>query len=256
MSCTILNPKSGGLLPGTNVSVSDATNLIKGGVTQDLVNAGLSRVMGSKGTYQTGTGYIIHNLGMNMATGVATKLAKNTLGNTAKWVALSLSGALGGMSRNQYLATVMFAESMGESNWMSSSVKSAILNGDYIRVPIEMMNYSSNKRGYKQNLANRRVYESTLWGMPDSYSPNHVEGSGTGWGNKAAQIQLDNYELTKKYGMSAPSFFPVNEDAQLPISKIDLADRTDKAKFYNPNDKILGGGRPGPILPFFNIFNI
>ena len=25
---TILNPKSGGLLPGTNVSVSDATNLI------------------------------------------------------------------------------------------------------------------------------------------------------------------------------------------------------------------------------------
>ena len=92
--------------------------------------------------------------------------------------------------------------------------------------------------------------------MPDSYSPNHVEGSGTGWGNKAAQIQLDNYELTKKYGKSAPSFFPVNEDAQLPISKIDLADRTDKAKFYNPNDKILGGGRPGPILPFFNIFNI
>ena len=253
---TILNPKSGGLLPGTNVSVSDATNLIKGGVTQDLVNAGLSRVMGSKGTYQTGTGYIIHNLGMNMATGVATKLAKNTLGNTAKWVALSLSGAQGGMSRNQYLATVMFAESMGESNWMSSSVKSAILNGDYIRVPIEMMNYSSNKRGYKQNLENRRVYESTLWGMPDSYSPNHVEGSGTGWGNKAAQIQLDNYELTKKYGKSAPSFFPVNEDAQLPISKIDLADRTDKAKFYNPNDKILGGGRPGPILPFFNIFNI
>ena len=84
------------------------------------------------------------------------------------------------MSKNQYLATVMFAESMGESNWMSSSVKSAILNGDYIRVPIEMMNYSSNKRGYKQNLANRRVYESTLWGMPDSYSPNHVQGSGTG----------------------------------------------------------------------------
>ena len=161
-------------MPGTQISIADATSLVKGGLTQDLANAGLSRVMGSKGSYQTGTGYIIHNLGTQMVTGVATNLLKNQLGNTSKWVALSLSGAQGGMSRNQYLATVMFAESMGEANWMSSSVKSAILNGDYARVPIEMMNYSSSNRNYKQNLANRRTYESTLYGMPDDLSLIHI----------------------------------------------------------------------------------
>ncbi len=229
---SIMNPQAGGNLPGTSISISDASSLVKGGLTQDLANAGLSRVMGSKGSYQTGTGYILHNLKTQMVTGVATNLLKNTLGNTSKWVALSLSGAQGGMSKNQYLATVMFAESMGEENWMSSSVKSAILNGDYQRVPIEMMNYSSNKRGYKQNLANRRTYESTLYGMADNYTPNHSGGRGTGWGPKAAQIQLDSYEATKGYGRPKPSFMPYDDNAKMPVSVASLDD-TEKVKFYD-----------------------
>ena len=80
------------------------------------------------------------------------------------------------------------------------------------------------------------------------------EGIGTGWGNKAAKITLDNNDLTKKYGKSSPSFFPVYEDEQLPISKVDLADEFDKVQFYNANDPMRGN--PGPMLPFFNIFNI
>ena len=256
---SIFNPQAGGNLPGTQISIADATSLVKGGLTQDLANAGLSRVMGSKGSYQTGTGYIIHNLGTQMVTGVATNLLKNQLGNTSKWVALSLSGAQGGMSRNQYLATVMFAESMGEANWMSSSVKSAILNGDYARVPIEMMNYSSSNRNYKQNLANRRTYESTLYGMPDDYTPNHSGGRGTGWGPKAAQIRLDSYERTKGYGRPKPSFMPYDDDAKMPVSLATL-DNESKVKFYdgdnppNPLGNLMGLGS-GPLFQPFNLFN-
>jgi len=252
----IFNPKSSGALPGTSISISDATSMIKGGMSQDLTNAGLSRVMGSKGSYQTGTGTILHNLGTNMATGVATNLLKNTLGNTSKWVALSLSGAQGGMSKNQYLATVMFAESMGESNWMSSSVKSAILNGDYIRVPIEMMNYSSNSRGYKQNLANRRTYESTLWGMADNYTPNHVGGRGVGWGPKAAQIQMDSYDRSKGYGRPTNRFMPYDDTAKMPVSLATI-DSRENVKFYdgdNPPNP-MGNLGSGPLFSPFNLFN-
>ena len=46
---SIFNPQAGGNLPGTQISIADATSLVKGGLTQDLANAGLSRVMGSKG---------------------------------------------------------------------------------------------------------------------------------------------------------------------------------------------------------------
>ena len=68
------------ICPGTQISIADATSLVKGGLTQDLANAGLSRVMGSKGPTQTGTGYIIHNLGTQMVTGVATQLTKKSIG--------------------------------------------------------------------------------------------------------------------------------------------------------------------------------
>ena len=111
----IFNPQAGGNLPGTQISIADATSLVKGGLTQDLANAGLSRVMGSKGSYQTGTGYIIHNLGTQMVTGVATNLLKNQLGNTSKWVALSLSGAQGGMSRNPILGNSNVCRKYGRS---------------------------------------------------------------------------------------------------------------------------------------------
>ena len=45
---SIFNPQAGGNLPGTQISIADATSLVKGGLTQDLANAGLSRVMGPK----------------------------------------------------------------------------------------------------------------------------------------------------------------------------------------------------------------
>jgi 2',3'-cyclic-nucleotide 2'-phosphodiesterase (5'-nucleotidase family) len=153
--------------------------------------------MGTKDT-------IIHNIEYQMTNDVSKKLAGAGLSNSGKF----LAGALGGSSlnKNAMLATVLFGNNIGSSNFLNSEVKHALLNGSDNRLIPNLMQKWITNSVYRPTLKQRRIFEGTLFGMPDMYdlereTPNAV---GLGFGILAQRIRRKQYEYFASEGMPPP----------------------------------------------------
>ena len=130
-----------------------------------------------------------------MTNNIAQKLGSAGLSNSGKFMAGTLVGA--NMSKNAMLATVLFGNSVGSSNWMNSEIKLALLSGQTNRlIPSLMQKWVTNST-FRPTLKQRRIFEALLFGMPDIYdleaeTPN---ANGMGWGIMAQRIKRRQLEL-------------------------------------------------------------
>ncbi len=202
----IIDPQSAFKVPGMNKPASEYTDIIKNSVGEDLTRYGLERLTGSKESFKVmGTrDTIIHNIEYQMTNDVSKKLAGAGLSNSGKF----LAGALGGssMNKNAMLATVLFGNNIGGSNFLNSEVKHALLNGaDNKRIPNLMQKWITNSV-YRPTLKQRRIFEGTLFGMPDMYNLEFEtpDAVGLGFGILAQRIRRKQYEYFWSEGMPPP----------------------------------------------------
>ena len=193
----ILDPQSNYKVPGMTRGANEYADIIQNTAVAELGKYGLSKVLGSKGSYSVdGTkNTIIHNLKYAMTNNVSQKLGSAGLSNTGKFMV----GTLGGMnmSKNAMLASVLFGNSVGHSNWMGSEVKDALLTGQNNRLIPQLLQKWVTNSTFRQTLKQRRIYEAYLFGMPDEFdlASETPDANGMGWGIMAQRIKRKQFEL-------------------------------------------------------------
>lgn len=193
----ILDPQGSFKNAGMGKGANEYADIIMNTLEADLPRHGISAILGSKGSYTIdGTkNTIIHRLESAMTNNIAQKLGSAGLSNSGKFMAGTLVGA--NMSKNAMLATVLFGNSVGSSNWMNSEIKLALLSGQTNRlIPSLMQKWVTNST-FRPTLKQRRIFEALLFGMPDIYdleaeTPN---ANGMGWGIMAQRIKRRQLEL-------------------------------------------------------------
>ena len=193
----ILDPQSNFKTPGMARGASEYADIIQNTLEADLPSYGLSKVLGTKGSYSIdGTkGTIIHNLKFAMTNNVSQKLGSAGLSNSGKFMVGTLMGM--NMSKNAMLATVLFGNSIGHNNFMGSEVKDALLTGQDNRLVPQLLQKWVTNSTFRPTLKQRRIYEAYLFGMPDAYDleTETPTANGMGWGIMAQRIKRRQLEL-------------------------------------------------------------
>ena len=203
----ILDPQSGFKNPGMKRPANEYAEIIMNESEQGIKRYGLTKIMGGNGSYAIdGTkNSIVHRLSDAMTTDVSKALGMNGLSTTGRIIAGSLTGQTTKHNRNSILAMTLFGNSIGENNWYGSDVRNAINQGDSNNLVPQLMNKWITNSVYRPTLKQRRVYEATLFGMPDLYDINETpKASGMGWGILANRLRRKQYEYFAADGMAPP----------------------------------------------------
>lgn len=205
----ILDPQSQFKTPGMPKGASEYSDIVKNVAEADLKSYGLEKIQGGNGSFKVlGTkNTIIHNLASPLGDNVGKSLASAGLSNSGNFLATALSGSK--QSKNSMLATVLFGNSIGGSNFMNSEVKNAIIDGgvDTSRLIPQLMNKWVSNNVYRPTMKQRRIYEALLYGMPDFYDLDRETPAGPmGWGILAQRIRRRQYEYFAADGMPPPSY--------------------------------------------------
>ena len=216
----ILDPQSGFQNPGMKLPASDYADIIMNETEQGIKRYGLTKILGGNGSYAIdGTkNSIVHRLSDAMTTDVSKALGMNGLSTTGRIIAGSLTGSTTKHNRNSILAMTLFGNSIGENNWYGSDVRNAINQGSANRLVPQLMNKWINNSVYRPTLKQRRIYEATLYGMPDLYDVSETpKASGMGWGILANRLRRKQYEYFAADGMRPPGgiYIPANFDINL-----------------------------------------
>ena len=203
----ILDPQSGFQNPGMKLPASDYADIIMNETEQGIKRYGLTKILGGNGSYAIdGTkNSIVHRLSDAMTTDVSKALGMNGLSTTGRIIAGSLTGSTTKHNRNSILAMTLFGNSIGENNWYGSDVRNAINQGSANNLVPQLMNKWITNSVYRPTLKQRRVYEATLYGMPDLYDVSETpRASGMGWGILANRLRRKQYEYFAADGMRPP----------------------------------------------------
>lgn len=209
----ILDPQGGFKNPGMKLPANEYADIIMNEGEEGLKRYGLNKIAGGDGSYAIeGTkNTIIHKLTSAMTTDVAKGLGSAGISTTGSVIAASLGGNQS--TKNEALAMVLFGNSIGEKNWYNSSVKNAIRDGNSKNlVPNLMQQWISNDI-YRPTLKQRRIYEATLFGMPDMYDLRETpKANGMGWGILAQRLRRKQYEYFAADGMRPPGGVYIPQD--------------------------------------------
>jgi hypothetical protein len=201
----ILDPQGGFKNPGMTRTASEYADIIMNESESGLTKYGLSKIAGGDGSYAiNGTkNTIIHRLTGQMTTDVSKQLGSAGLSTTGTVIASSLIGNK--HTRNEVLALTLFGNSIGEKNWYNSAVKNSIRDGNSSRLVPNLMQQWITNSTYRPTLKQRRVYEATLFGMPDMYDIQETpKANGMGWGVLANRLRRKQYEIFATDGMAPP----------------------------------------------------
>lgn len=201
----ILDPQGNFKNPGMKRPASEYADIIMNETEKGLLNYGLAKIAGSDGSYQIeGTkNTIIHKLTSAMTTDVAKQLGSAGLSTTGAVIASSLSGSKS--TRNEVMAMALFGNSIGEQNWYNSAVRNAVRDGNTKRLIPNLMQQWITNDIYRPTLKARRIYEATLFGMPDMYDLRETpRANGMGWGILANRLRRKQYEYFAVDGMRPP----------------------------------------------------
>ena len=104
--------------------------------------------------------------------------------------------------------TSLIGNSIGEKNWYNSSVRNALRDGSSKNLVPNLMQQWITNDVFRPTLKQRRIYEATLFGMPDMYDlqdpRNTPRANGMGWGILANRLRRKQYEYFAADGMRTP----------------------------------------------------
>ena len=211
----ILDPQSNFKNPGMPKGANEYADILMNESEDGLKRYGLNKIAGGDGSYAIeGTkNTIIHRLAGQMTTDVSKKLGSAGLSTTGAIIASSLTGNK--HTRNEVLALTLFGNSIGENNWYKSAVRNSITGGSIKdQVPFLMQKWITNST-YRPTLKQRRIYEATLFGMPDDFDladpRNTPRANGMGWGVLANRLRRRQYEYFATDGMAPPGGVNVSQ---------------------------------------------
>ena len=204
----ILDPQGTFKNPGMKRPANEYVDILMNETEEGLLNYGLNKIAGGDGSYAIeGTkNTIIHKLTGQMTTDVAKKLGSAGLSTTGSIIASSLAGNK--QTRNEVMAMTLFGNSIGEKNWYNSAVRNAVRDGSSKNLVPNLMQQWITNDVFRPTLKQRRIYEATLFGMPDMYDlqdpRNTPRVNGMGWGILANRLRRKQYEYFAADGMRAP----------------------------------------------------
>jgi GH24 family phage-related lysozyme (muramidase) len=129
----------------------------------------------------------IQPLNKPMSETTATALLRADYENARLWVGKSLRSAPG-LSSNNFVSLVSFAQSVGYTNWLTSGVKDAVMTGNYDKVAYEMMKWTRlNGKSTDPVLTARRIFEARSFNLPDA-ARQVISSKSSSWGIKSQRV--------------------------------------------------------------------